>query len=433
MVGTRAAAFAPVAGPRPGGDLGRRRRPARRAARAVPARPRDPAAARRARGRGRAGGRLRDERRGRAAGPLGLGAPARRLPRGAARAGSPSRSPGPTSTRWPGTRSPGPPGCRPRCTARSATRSRPDRCSCRPRAAGTPRPLPASGAAPRRAAGSAPARWRSARPPRHRPAGGAAPPTRPGPAPSAATAACGHRSWGRPAPRRSWAGRSPAPWSAPRAATGCWPRSTTSRPSSWPPRAPSRWPPVATRPSSCSTPGWCSAWPTCGPRRRRCGAGPTPSAWSAPAAARSSVGDPAHPAVQALVRWDPAGFAAREAAQRREAHLPPASRLATITGEPGAVDDALTLLDPPIGFELLGPVPFGARRRVPGRRPRAAQPRPRPLPRARRGAAGPLGPQARRGPHPGRPADPVRLASDLTPRSLRLPAALLRAHSAGTP
>jgi len=71
------------------------------------------------------------------------------------------------------------------------------------------------------------------------------------------------------------------------------------------------------------------------------------------------VGDPAHPAVQALVRWDPAGFAEREAAQRREAHLPPASRLATITGEPGAVDDALTLLVPPTGYELLGPVPFG--------------------------------------------------------------------------
>ncbi len=71
------------------------------------------------------------------------------------------------------------------------------------------------------------------------------------------------------------------------------------------------------------------------------------------------VGDPAHPAVQALVRWDPSGFAAREAAERREAHLPPASRLATVTGEPGAVDDALTLLAPPTGFELLGPVPFG--------------------------------------------------------------------------
>src|SRR4051794_17110362 len=71
------------------------------------------------------------------------------------------------------------------------------------------------------------------------------------------------------------------------------------------------------------------------------------------------VGDPAHPAVQALVRWDPAGFAAREASERREAHLPPASRLATITGEPGAVDDALTLLAPPTGLERLGPVPFG--------------------------------------------------------------------------
>ena len=71
------------------------------------------------------------------------------------------------------------------------------------------------------------------------------------------------------------------------------------------------------------------------------------------------VGDPAHPALQALVRWDPAGFAARETAERLEAHLPPASRLATITGEPGAVDDALTLLDAPPGAEVLGPVGLG--------------------------------------------------------------------------
>lgn len=70
------------------------------------------------------------------------------------------------------------------------------------------------------------------------------------------------------------------------------------------------------------------------------------------------VGDPAHPALQALVRWDPAGFAAREADQRREAHLPPASRLATITGSPGAVDDVLVLLEPPEGAEILGPVPI---------------------------------------------------------------------------
>jgi primosomal protein N' (replication factor Y) len=68
------------------------------------------------------------------------------------------------------------------------------------------------------------------------------------------------------------------------------------------------------------------------------------------------VGDPGLAVVQALVRWDPAGFAQRESASRAEAHLPPASRLATITGEPGAVDDALTLLDRPPGTEVLGPV-----------------------------------------------------------------------------
>jgi primosomal protein N' (replication factor Y) len=70
-----------------------------------------------------------------------------------------------------------------------------------------------------------------------------------------------------------------------------------------------------------------------------------------------AVGDPAHPALQALVRWDPAGFAARETAERLDAHLPPASRLATITGEPGAIDDALTLLAAPPSAEVLGPVP----------------------------------------------------------------------------
>ena len=83
------------------------------------------------------------------------------------------------------------------------------------------------------------------------------------------------------------------------------------------------------------------------------------------------VGDPAEPAVQALVRWDQAGFAAREMAERQEAHLPPASRLATITGEPGAVDDAVTLLDLPEGAEVLGPVPVDDEERVVVRVPRA--------------------------------------------------------------
>jgi primosomal protein N' (replication factor Y) (superfamily II helicase) len=69
-----------------------------------------------------------------------------------------------------------------------------------------------------------------------------------------------------------------------------------------------------------------------------------------------AVGDPAHPTLQALVRWDPAGNAERETDERVAAHLPPASRLATITGDPGAIDDAVTLLAAPASAELLGPV-----------------------------------------------------------------------------
>lgn len=85
------------------------------------------------------------------------------------------------------------------------------------------------------------------------------------------------------------------------------------------------------------------------------------------------VGDAAHPALQALVRWDMAGFATRETQERLEAHLPPASRLATITGDPGAVDDAVTLLDPPASAEVLGPVALGEdESRVVVRVPRAA-------------------------------------------------------------
>ncbi|MEJ7794179.1 MAG: primosomal protein N' [Nocardioides sp.] len=85
-----------------------------------------------------------------------------------------------------------------------------------------------------------------------------------------------------------------------------------------------------------------------------------------------AVGTPEHAPLQALVRWDPAGFAEREAAQRAEAHLPPASRLATVTGDPGAVDDVVTLLDLPDGTEVLGPVPDGDQSRVVLRVPSAA-------------------------------------------------------------
>ena len=72
-----------------------------------------------------------------------------------------------------------------------------------------------------------------------------------------------------------------------------------------------------------------------------------------------AVGDPSHPALQALVRWDPAGFARREIQERRTAHLPPASRVATISGEAEELERALPALSLPRGAEVLGPVPDG--------------------------------------------------------------------------
>jgi primosomal protein N' (replication factor Y) (superfamily II helicase) len=67
------------------------------------------------------------------------------------------------------------------------------------------------------------------------------------------------------------------------------------------------------------------------------------------------VGDPGLPVVQALVRWDPAGFATREADDRRAAHLPPASRLAVLTGRHDDLDEAVGALRLPPGAEVLGP------------------------------------------------------------------------------
>ncbi|NYE94351.1 primosomal protein N' (replication factor Y) [Psychromicrobium silvestre] len=52
-------------------------------------------------------------------------------------------------------------------------------------------------------------------------------------------------------------------------------------------------------------------------------------------------------AAAALVRWDPAGFAARELAQRRELGLPPAVRLIALTGALAAVTTFMTRLELP--------------------------------------------------------------------------------------
>ncbi|MDT7538921.1 MAG: hypothetical protein QOI82_2506 [Actinomycetota bacterium] len=69
------------------------------------------------------------------------------------------------------------------------------------------------------------------------------------------------------------------------------------------------------------------------------------------------VADRGLPAVQALTRWDPAGAAARELADRTDVGFPPATRMATVEGPPDAVADFVRDVELPAGGELLGPVP----------------------------------------------------------------------------
>ncbi len=66
------------------------------------------------------------------------------------------------------------------------------------------------------------------------------------------------------------------------------------------------------------------------------------------------VGDSAEPTIQALVRFDPAGFAARELADRQAAGLPPAVKAVIVSGDPQAVAEFLDN-SPFEGAELLGP------------------------------------------------------------------------------
>lgn len=85
-----------------------------------------------------------------------------------------------------------------------------------------------------------------------------------------------------------------------------------------------------------------------------------------------AVGDHARASLQALVRWDPAGFAQREIAARQSAHLPPASRVATVTGPSALVAPALSTLVLPAGAEVLGPVEVEDEHRYVVRVPRTA-------------------------------------------------------------
>ena len=173
-----------------------------------------------------------------------LAAPREVLRRARPRRGRPGRGPLPSA-----------PASRARPTTPSGAVSRPGRCSCRRRVPATPRRWPATPAGPPPAARSAPDRWSWTVRRCHRTAGGAATSRRPGRARRAAATGCARRCGARPAPRRSWAGCSPAPPSAAPAASASSTGSAT-RPTSWsPPSGPSPSPTRATPPSSSSTRG----------------------------------------------------------------------------------------------------------------------------------------------------------------------------------
>ncbi len=61
--------------------------------------------------------------------------------------------------------------------------------------------------------------------------------------------------------------------------------------------------------------------------------------------------------VQALLRWDMAGYAARELAERADLGFPPTARMAAVTGRADAVADLIAAAHLPESAELLGPVP----------------------------------------------------------------------------
>ena len=67
------------------------------------------------------------------------------------------------------------------------------------------------------------------------------------------------------------------------------------------------------------------------------------------------LADAAAPAVQALVRWDPSGFADRELAERAELRLPPEARMAALDRHPGRRGRLLAAVQLPPDAELLGP------------------------------------------------------------------------------
>jgi primosomal protein N' (replication factor Y) len=76
-----------------------------------------------------------------------------------------------------------------------------------------------------------------------------------------------------------------------------------------------------------------------------------------------AVGESAGRALQALVRVDPAGFAARELGERAEVGFPPTVKMVRVEGGPVALAELVSLARLPEQTEVLGPVENGT---VPG-------------------------------------------------------------------
>ena len=66
--------------------------------------------------------------------------------------------------------------------------------------------------------------------------------------------------------------------------------------------------------------------------------------------------DPGVPAVQALVRWDPVGHATRELADRADLGFPPATRMVAVTGTSNAIQGLLAAASLPATADRIGPV-----------------------------------------------------------------------------
>ncbi|WP_030909957.1 primosome assembly protein PriA [Streptosporangium amethystogenes] len=94
------------------------------------------------------------------------------------------------------------------------------------------------------------------------------------------------------------------------------------------------------------------------------------------------LADSSLPVVQALLRWDPVTHAERELADRTELGFPPAVKMATLTGSPAGVREMLGEVALPSEAQVLGPVPVAS--------PRGDQVRERAMVRIARGSGSTL-------------------------------------------